>query len=67
MRLALLALDGLFDTGLTVMLDAFGLANQFSARQMGGTPKFDVTVIGMRKRVRSALGLRSPCRPQRRI
>lgn len=56
MRLALLALEGLFDTGLTVMLDAFTLANKFSARLMGGTPHFDVSVVGVRRRVRSGQG-----------
>ncbi|WP_144151819.1 GlxA family transcriptional regulator [Paraburkholderia sp. BCC1885] len=60
MRIAILALEGLFDTGLSVMLDALGLANKFSAAQMGGSPHFDVSIIGMRKRVRSAHGLIIP-------
>lgn len=58
MRVAILALDGLFDTGLTVALEAFGLANNFSA--LAGTSKFDVTVVGVRKTVKSALGLNIP-------
>lgn len=62
MRLAILALDGLFDTGLTVMLDAFTLANKFSDRLMGGTPHFDLTVVGVRRKVRSGLGLAIPVR-----
>jgi hypothetical protein len=37
MRVFVLALDGVFDTGLTVLLDALGLANKFAAQQMGGT------------------------------
>ncbi|RFU48549.1 GlxA family transcriptional regulator [Paraburkholderia sp. DHOC27] len=60
MRIAILALEKLFDTGLTVMLDALALANAFSARQMGGTPHFDVSIVGMRKKVRSAHGLIVP-------
>jgi transcriptional regulator GlxA family with amidase domain len=60
MKISVLALDGLFDTGLIVMLDALSLANTFSARQMGGTPRFDVTVVGVRKRVRSRQGLSIP-------
>jgi transcriptional regulator GlxA family with amidase domain len=56
MRIALLALDGLWDTGLSVILDAFSLANRFSA-QGDGPPRFDVTVVGVRKRVRSGHGL----------
>jgi transcriptional regulator GlxA family with amidase domain len=60
MRISILALEGLFDTGLTVLLDAFTLANKFSAGQMGGTPHFDVSIVGMRKRVRTAQGLTIP-------
>src|SRR5580698_3047898 len=60
MRISILALEGLFDTGLTVLLDAFSLANKFSALQMGGAVKFDVSVVGVRKRVRSGQGLSIP-------
>lgn len=60
MRISLLALDGLFDTGLTVTLEAFGIANRFAARQTGGAPLFDVSILGVRKRVRSGLGLSIP-------
>jgi transcriptional regulator GlxA family with amidase domain len=56
MRISVLALDELFDTGLAVTLDAFKLANKFSAMRMGGTPHFDVTVVGMRKNVKSGQG-----------
>lgn len=62
MRISLLALDGLWDTGLAVTLDAFGLANNFSRLQMGGSPHFDVSVVGVRKRVRSGHGLAIPVR-----
>jgi hypothetical protein len=62
MRISVLALDGLWDTGLTVTLNAFSLANSFSARQMGGTPYFDVSVVGVRKKVRSGHGLAIPVR-----
>jgi transcriptional regulator GlxA family with amidase domain len=60
MRIAVLALDGLFDTGLTVLLDAFSLADKFSARLMGGTVRFDVSIVGVRRRIRSGLGLTVP-------
>jgi transcriptional regulator GlxA family with amidase domain len=63
MRISLLALDGLWDTGLTVTLDAFGLANNFSRLQMGGSPYFDISVVGIRKRVRSGHGLAIPVQP----
>ena len=62
MRISVLALEELFDTGLTVMLDAFTLANKFSAGQMGGTPHFDVSIVGVRKKVRSGQGLTIPVR-----
>jgi transcriptional regulator GlxA family with amidase domain len=60
MRISVLALDGLFDTGLSVTLDAFTLANKFSALQLGGTPRFDVSIVGVRRRVRSGQGLAIP-------
>ena len=60
MRIAILALDGLFDTGLTVMLDALGVANKFSALQTGGRPRFDLSIVGVRRRVRSGQGLTIP-------
>jgi len=59
MRIAILALEGLFDTGITVTLEAFGLANRFS----GKARPFDVHVVSVRKNVRSALGLAIPARP----
>jgi transcriptional regulator GlxA family with amidase domain len=60
MRISLLALDELWDTGLTITLDAFRLANNFSQLQMGGSPHFAVSVVGVRKRVRSGHGLAIP-------
>jgi transcriptional regulator GlxA family with amidase domain len=60
MRIAILALEDLWDTGLTVMLDALKLANGFSALQMGETLRFDVSVVGVRRRVRSGQGLLIP-------
>jgi transcriptional regulator GlxA family with amidase domain len=60
MRILLLALDEFWDTGLAVILDAFRLADTFAQRQMGGTPRFDLSLVGMRKRVRSAQGFVLP-------
>src|ERR1700754_1507144 len=60
MRIAILALDGLFDTGLAVALDAFALANKFSALQMGGSPHFELSIVGVRRRVRSGQGFIVP-------
>ena len=60
MRITILALDGMFDTGLTMTLDAFGIANKLSALATGGTLRFDVSIVGVRRRVRSGLGLAIP-------
>jgi len=60
MRITILALEGLFDTGLTVVLDALALANKFSAQQMGGAPNFNVSIVGVRRQVRSSQGLGIP-------
>ncbi|HTJ98968.1 MAG TPA: helix-turn-helix domain-containing protein [Bordetella sp.] len=62
MQIFVLALEGVFDTGLTVLLDAFGLATKFAARQMGGALSFDVSVVGVRKKVRSGQGWSIPVR-----
>jgi transcriptional regulator GlxA family with amidase domain len=56
MRIALIALDDVWDTGLSVILDAFSLANAFSAQMLEGAPQFDFRVVGVRKRVRSGHG-----------
>jgi transcriptional regulator GlxA family with amidase domain len=60
MRIFVLALDGLFDTGLAVTLDALSAANKLGARSIRGKPRFDVTVVGVRRRVRSAQGFTIP-------
>jgi transcriptional regulator GlxA family with amidase domain len=62
MRISILALDNLWDTGLTVVLDAFRLASMFAAAQMAGAVHFDVTVVGMRKKVRTGQGFTIPAR-----
>ncbi|TDV33661.1 AraC family transcriptional regulator [Paraburkholderia caballeronis] len=60
MRIVVLALDGLFDTGLAVTLDALTAANGLASRLMGGTPRFEVSTVGVRKRVRSGQGFTIP-------
>lgn len=62
MKIAILALDGLFDTGLTVTLDTFSIANNFSSRMTGSRP-FDVSVVGLKNRIRTAQGLSIPTHP----
>lgn len=60
MRITVLALEELFDTGLIVTLDTFKLANKFAATQRGGAPRFDISVVGVRKKVKSGQGLSIP-------
>src|SRR5581483_10086682 len=62
MRIAILALEGLFDTGLVVTLDTFKLANKFSAMRVGASPRFEVSVVGVRKKVKTGQGLSIPVR-----
>src|SRR5215468_7877554 len=60
MKLNVLTLDGVFDTGLATVLDAFAIANELAAMTGRESPRFDVAVTGMRRRVRTALGLGVP-------
>jgi transcriptional regulator GlxA family with amidase domain len=63
MKLVVLALEGYWDSGLSIVLDALKLADGFSAAQMSGSVRFDVSVIGVRKRVRSGQGFTIPVKP----
>ena len=63
MRIAVLALEGLFDSGLSVTLDAFATANSLSANLLDGIPRFDLTIVGMRRKVTSAQGMIIPVKP----
>lgn len=66
MKIAVLALDGVFDTGLAAVLDTFGTANELAGllpTPAAPAPRFDVTVVGLRKQVGTALGLRVPVQP----
>jgi transcriptional regulator GlxA family with amidase domain len=60
MRINVLVLNGVFDTGLTAVLDAFGMANALA--EMIGAPslRFQTKVVGLRKRITTAHGLSMP-------
>src|SRR5262245_60716924 len=60
MRIAVLALEGLLDSGLAVTLDAFSAANALAATLAAGAPRFEVTIVGLRRKVRSMQGLTIP-------
>jgi transcriptional regulator GlxA family with amidase domain len=63
MRVTVLALDKVFDTGLATVLDAFQTANELAAASGLSASRFDVSVVGVRRHVRTAQGLSVPVRP----
>ncbi len=63
MRLDILALDGVFDTGLATVADVFTTANELAGLLALGVPPFEVRLAGLRKRVRTAQGLSVPVVP----
>ena len=67
MRIYVLALNEVFDTGLTTLLDTFGTANDLA--EAAGTPsaRFDVTIVGVRSRVYTSHGLSVPVRSAARL
>jgi len=60
MKIDVLVLDGAFDTGLATTLDALSTANELAQMQGQDSLAFDVRVVGMRRHVRTAHGLRVP-------
>jgi len=63
MKVNVLALDGVFDTGLATVLDSFATANEL-AELFGITSlRFEVSAVGVRSTVRTAQGLRVPVIP----
>jgi transcriptional regulator GlxA family with amidase domain len=60
MKIDVLALDGVFDTGLSTVLDVFTTANELAAMLQLNVAPFDVSVTGVRKRVRTSQGFTVP-------
>jgi len=65
MNIAILALEGCFDTGLTSVLDALATANELAQLMGIQTAGYQVSVVGMRREVHTAQGLRIPATPYR--
>lgn len=63
MRINVLALDGVFDTGLATVLDAFQTANELAGLSDATTARFDVSIVGVRRHVKTAMGCTVPVRP----
>ncbi len=66
MKIALLATEGMFDTGLSVLLDTFGTANDLSA-EPGKRPHFQVQIVGVRSEARTQQGLQIPVVPAEEV
>jgi transcriptional regulator GlxA family with amidase domain len=60
MRVNVLALDHVFDLGLSAILDAFQTANELSEISGKAALRFDVRIAGVRKLVRTSQGFRVP-------
>jgi len=60
MKINVLVLDGVFDTGLATVLDAFGTANELAEIFGIASLRFEVSIVGVRKAVRTAQGLSVP-------
>jgi transcriptional regulator GlxA family with amidase domain len=60
MKLQVIALDGVFDTGLSTVLDVFTTANELAAMLQLDIARFEVALVGMRARVRTSQGFSVP-------
>jgi transcriptional regulator GlxA family with amidase domain len=65
MRVHVLALDGVFDLGLAAVLDAFQTANELIDLSGLAVTRFEVTVVGVRRTVKTSQGLTVPVRAAR--
>jgi transcriptional regulator GlxA family with amidase domain len=62
MRVDVLALDGVFDLGLSAVLDAFQTANELIEMSGLAVSRFEVKIVGVRKTVKTSQGLSVPVR-----
>jgi transcriptional regulator GlxA family with amidase domain len=60
MHIHILALNGVFDTGLATVLDAFGTANALAEMTGISSLRFQTKVVGLRKTVTTTQGLSMP-------
>ena len=60
MRIHILALNGVFDTGLSAVLDAFGTANALAEMTGISSLRFQIKVVGLHKSITTARGLSLP-------
>ena len=63
MRLDILALNGVFDTGLAVLQDTFATANALATGRGVAIAPFEVRLVGVQEQVRTAMGLSATTAP----
>ncbi|WP_425261986.1 GlxA family transcriptional regulator [Rubrivivax sp. RP6-9] len=63
MRVHILVLDGVFDLGLAALADTLGTARQLAGSLAQAPAPIEVTLVGVRRRVRTAQGLTVPVVP----
>jgi transcriptional regulator GlxA family with amidase domain len=60
MRVDVLVLDGVFDLGLSAVLDVFQTANELIGMAGLDVPRFEVRTVAMRRTVKTSHGLTVP-------
>lgn len=60
MRVHVLVLDGVFDLGLSAVLDVFQTANELMEAASLTVPRFEVRIVGLRRAVKTSQGLSVP-------
>ncbi len=60
MRIYIMALDEVFDTGLSTVLDTFSIANDLAESAGAPSIHFEITVVGVRPNVHTSQGLSVP-------
>ena len=60
MKLHLLICDGVFDLGLAALTDTVGLANAMAGSLPQAHSRIELTLVGVRRRIRTAQGLTVP-------
>ena len=63
MRIDILVLDGVFDLGLSAVLDVFQTANELIEMSDLDVSRFEPRIVGLRKVVKTSQGLTVPVRP----
>jgi transcriptional regulator GlxA family with amidase domain len=63
MKIHVLALNGVFDTGLATVLDAFQTANELAEMSNAAPQRFEVRIVGINRTVKTSQGLIVPVHP----